>query len=120
MFETDQKLEMLRNLLKWKINMPDKVIYVITDTEEQIIGVFESFESAKENVELLCSDYAFDKYYYTDEELLQIKIAGNIANVKLNVRVSLQNNSANPNDKCYGSYIFFTVTEYKLNELVEW
>ena len=42
--ETDQKLEMLRNLLKWKINMPNKVIYVLTDSEEQIIGVFETFE----------------------------------------------------------------------------
>ena len=118
--ETDQKLEMLRNLLKWKINMPNKVIYVLTDSEEQIIGVFETFELAKENVELLCSEYEFDKYYYTDEELSKLKIAGNIANVTSNVRVSLENHSENPNNNCNGSWIFFTVTEYKLNELVEW
>lgn len=97
-----------------------KVIYVITDCEDQILGIFKTFELAKENVELLCSEYEFDKYYYTDEELSKLEIAGNIAKIRLNVRISLKNHSANPKNNCQGSWIFFTVTEYKLNELVEW
>lgn len=100
--------------------MTDKFTYVITDTEDQIIGIFETFELAKENVELLCTEYKFDKYYYTDEEISKLEIAGNIAKVKLNVRLSSDNYSANPKDKCSGSWSYFTVTEYKLNELIEW
>ena len=100
--------------------MSHKSIYVLTDTEDQILGIFESFELAKENVELLCSDYTFDKYYYTDEEISKLELPGNIAKVKLNVRLSLDNHSADPKNKCLGSWNYFTVMEYKLNELVEW
>lgn len=100
--------------------MLHKSIYLITDTEDQILGIFESFESAKENIELLCTEYEFDKYYYTDEEISKLELPGNIAKVKLNVRISLENHSADPKNKCSGSWNYFTVIEYKLNELVEW
>lgn len=92
--------------------MSDK-IYILKNTECQILGIFETFELAKETVELLCTEYEFDKYYYTDEELLD-------TGIKLDVRLSLGNHSANPKDKCCGSWDYFTVTEYKVNELVEW
>lgn len=100
--------------------MPDKSIYVLTDTEDQILGIFESFELAKENVELLCLDYVCDKYYYSDEEISKLELPGNIAKVKLNIRLSLSDYSADPKNKCSGSWNYFTVIEYKLNELVEW
>jgi hypothetical protein len=100
--------------------MTDKFTYVLTDTECQIIGIFETFELAKENVELLCTEYEFDKYYYTDEELLESKPSCNMSKVKLDIRLSLGNHSANPKDKCSGSWSYFTIIEYKLNELVEW
>lgn len=100
--------------------MPNKIIYVLTDTENQILGIFETFELAKENIELLCTEYEFDKYYYTDEEISKLELPGNIAKVKLNIRLSLDNHSANPKNKCSGSWDYFTVIEYKLNELVEW
>lgn len=100
--------------------MTDKFTYVLTDSEDQILGIFETFELAKENIELLCTDCRFDKYYYTDEEISKLELPGNIAKIKLVIRISLGNYSANPNNKCYGSWGIFTVVEYKLNELVEW
>ena len=83
--------------------MTDKFTYLIKDSEDQILGIFETFELAKENVELLCTEYEFDKYYYTDEELLEV-FCDSISDVKLCVRISLEDHSANPNDKCYGSW----------------
>ena len=97
-----------------------KFTYVLTDSEDQIVGIFETFELAKENVELLCTEYEFDKYYYTNEEISKLELPGNISEIKLIVRLSLDNYSANPNNKCQGCWIIFTITEYKINELVEW
>ena len=74
-----------------------KFTYVLTDSEDQIVGIFETFELAKENVELLCTEYEFDKYYYTNEEISKLELPGNISEIKLIVRLSLDNYSANPN-----------------------
>ncbi len=46
----------------------------------------------------------------TDEELASIKFVGNISTVKLIVKILVSEHHLK----------YYTVTEYKLNELVEW
>ncbi len=39
-----------------------KFTYILADTEDQILGIFETFELAKENTELICLSYDCDKH----------------------------------------------------------